>query len=477
MRRHLLFLVASCAALSVSASNVSFAAEGARPRGTRTRTRIELNYSKSNKRISVRGALTPSVQDAEIDVLLERKSNGSFKNVATKHPVVGGKGRFSTRFQRPKRNVCRLTASFAGDNDHRPSEADKTFHCGLPVHMVTYSPEQLPSRTERAVEKIDGVKATTAMSGSLFLKSSRAPGGGGVDNPPGSYKIPLDVTFIQPEEYARFANEKDKEAIRSLGGRRVLLSEGAAELRDGHSKLKMRTTVGRFRSIGSVANSSAQGYEVLVPKPAVNSSVAFRSILIERPPDVGRKRVARKIRRVAGGKPIEISTEKEVPYLRAGQLVRPQLFVKKAFGEFAMKPASGRSISIQHPWAGQNIKRDGVPILGQVTCHREIFPQLRKAMRELRRKGLAHTVTRSNYAGCFNPRFISSYDNSDVGPVRRLSRHSWGIALDINAGSNPFGQRPHQNRRFVRIMKKWGFTWGGKWALPDGMHFEWERWP
>ena len=98
-------------------------------------------------------------------------------------------------------------------------------------------------------------------------------------------------------------------------------------------------------------------------------------------------------------------------------------------------------------------------------------------MRELKRKGIAHTARRSNYAGCFNPRFISSYDNSDVGPVRRISRHAWGIALDINAGNNPFGSRPNQDKRLVRVMKKWGFTWGGKWALPDGMHFEWERFP
>ena len=346
-----------------------------------------------------------------------------------------------------------------------------------PIHMIAYSPEQLPSRAERSLEKIDGVKATTAMSGSLFLKSSRAQDGRRVDNPPGSYKIPLDVTFIQPNEYARFAEERDKDLIKSLTGRRVLLSNGAAGLRGGHSRLTLRTTVGRFRSIGSVSNASAQGYEVLVPKPAPRASVAFRTVLIEKPRDVPRKRIARRLRRIAGGKAYELGSEKEVPYLRHGQLVRPQLFIKKAFGEFAMRPGSGRSISIQHPWRGRNIRSDRVPILGRVTCHRKIFPQLRKAMRELRRKGLSHTVRQSNYAGCFNPRFISSYDNTDVGPVKRLSRHAWGIALDINAGNNPFGRRPHQDRRLVRIMRKWGFTWGGRWALPDGMHFEWERFP
>ena len=445
--------------------------------GVREDTKIDLLFAKRQLRVRAHGKLSPPVANAEIEVVLERKKDGVFVTVATRRPVVDAAGRFSTSMRRPGKGQCRLTATYEGDAAHKASKADRTFECGLPLHMVAYSPEQLPARTERAVEKIGGLKATTAMSGSLFLKSSRTPEGASVDNPPGSYKIPLDVAFIDPDEYARFADERDKDRIRSLSGRRVALSTGAAELRGGHERLKMRTTVGRFRSIGTVGNSSAQGYEVLVPKPAPRSSVAFRTVLIEKPPDVSRKRVTRKVRKVAGDKPIEVGTEKEVPFLRHGQLVRPQLFVKKAFGEFAMRPSSGRSISIQHPWAGQNIRSDGVPVLGRVTCHRKIFPQLRKAMRELKRRGIAHTARKSNYAGCFNPRFISSYDNSDVGPVRRLSRHAWGIALDINAGNNPFGQRPRQDRRLVRVMKKWGFTWGGKWALPDGMHFEWERFP
>ena len=445
--------------------------------GQRERTRLDLRYSKTNPSVLVSGTLTPAVNGAEIDVTLQRRKNGEYRTVATRRPALNGAGEFETKLRRPNRGTCKLLAEFPGDKGHRPSSADRTFECGLPVHMIAYSPEQLPARAERSLEKIDGVKATTAMSGSLFLKSSRVPGGERVDNPPGSYTIPLDVTFIEPVEYARFAEESDRKLIKSLRGRRVVLSKGATGLRDGHSRLKMRTTAGRFRSIGSVGNESAQGYEVLISKPAPRKSVAFRTVLIEKPPGVARKRIAQKIRRIANGKSYELGSEKEVPYLRHGQLVRPQLFIKKAFGEFAMRLSSGRSILIQQPWAGQNIKTDGVPILGRVTCHRKLFPQLRKAMRELRRKGLAHTVRESNYAGCFNPRFISSYDNTDVGPVKRISRHAWGIALDINAGNNPFGRRPHQDRRFVRIMKKWGFTWGGKWALPDGMHFEWERFP
>ena len=343
------------------------------------------------------------------------------------------------------------------------------------LHFVTWSAKQLPKNTERALEKIGGVEATTLWSGSKFMQWSRAAGRL-VDNPKGRFRIPLDVAFVEPRGFAQFAERKDRAAIRGLDGREALLAEDAVRLRGGYRRLRMRFTVGRARTVGAISNDSAQGYELILPQPAPRASRAFRAVLIEKPPWVPRRRIKRKLRKVAGrGTPIELSSQKEVPFLRHAQLVRPQLFVKRAFGEFSLRPTSGRNIDIGGSWVRRNIKKDRVPILGRVTCHRRIFRQLRRAMRELRNKGLSRAVTRSNYAGCFNPRFISSYSGFGVGPADRLSRHAWGIALDINAGTNPFGRKPRQNPRFVRIMRKWGFTWGGRWALPDGMHFEWER--
>lgn len=364
------------------------------------------------------------------------------------------------------------TASSSSPENFEPRGAR-----GRAVHLVTWSAEQLPKNTERALERINGVEATTAWSGSKFMKQSRAAGRR-VDNPKGRFRIPLDVAFVEPRGFARFAARRDRSAIRGLDGHKALMAKGAVRLREGHSKLRMRFTVGRARTVGTISNQSAQGYELILPKPAPRASRAFRVVLIEKPPWVSKKRIKRKLRKVAGRRtPIELSSEKQVPFLRHGQLVRPQLFVKRAFGEFSLRPTSGRNFDIGGSWVNRNIRRDRVPILGRVTCHRKIFPQLRKAMRELRRKGLSGAVTRSNYAGCFNSRFISSYSGFGVGPADRLSRHAWGIALDINAGTNRFGSKPRQNPRFVRIMRKWGFTWGGRWALPDGMHFEWERFP
>jgi hypothetical protein len=42
---------------------------------------------------------------------------------------------------------------------------------------------------------------------------------------------------------------------------------------------------------------------------------------------------------------------------------------------------------------------------------------------------------------------------------------------------NAFGTKADQDARLVDTMERWGFTWGGRWIVPDGMHFEWNRWP
>ena len=58
-----------------------------------------------------------------------------------------------------------------------------------------------------------------------------------------------------------------------------------------------------------------------------------------------------------------------------------------------------------------------------------------------------------------------------------ISMHAFGIAVDINAGSNPYGATPRQDPRLVSIMETWGFAWGGNWSVPDGMHFEFSEFP
>jgi hypothetical protein len=49
--------------------------------------------------------------------------------------------------------------------------------------------------------------------------------------------------------------------------------------------------------------------------------------------------------------------------------------------------------------------------------------------------------------------------------------------LDINVAQNPYGAEPRMDRRVVEVFERWGFTWGGRWLVPDAMHFEFMRFP
>ena len=59
----------------------------------------------------------------------------------------------------------------------------------------------------------------------------------------------------------------------------------------------------------------------------------------------------------------------------------------------------------------------------------------------------------------------------------RLSVHSWGIAIDMDPGHNPFPHRWEPNRgmidlQFAQILQKHGFTWRGSHGDDDPMHFQ-----
>jgi hypothetical protein len=168
---------------------------------------------------------------------------------------------------------------------------------------------------------------------------------------------------------------------------------------------------------------------------------------------------------------LRIRAQGETPFLRYGDAVLPQMLIKETFGEFAARPLTDGRIDIDPRWRRRHIQTARVPIVGSVTCNRVLIPQLRAALREVQADGLSYLVHPAEFGGCYSPRFI------DSNPGGRLSHHSWGIAVDLNVAENPFGTKPHQDQRLVEVMKGQGFTWGGRWQIPDGMHFEWVRFP
>lgn len=57
--------------------------------------------------------------------------------------------------------------------------------------------------------------------------------------------------------------------------------------------------------------------------------------------------------------------------------------------------------------------------------------------------------------------------------ARALSRHGWGIAIDIDVADNPQFTKGKMDPRVIDAFRRAGFEWGGSWRRrPDPMHFE-----
>jgi hypothetical protein len=149
----------------------------------------------------------------------------------------------------------------------------------------------------------------------------------------------------------------------------------------------------------------------------------------------------------------------------APDLVLSERRLKALVGEVAYRPR-GEAVTLDRRWVRANIRTARVPVIGAVTCNRRILPALRGALAEVAARGLGASLGR--YGGCSNARRIRGADSGN-----RISRHTYGIAIDLNTRNNSYGGRVSMNPQVVAIFRRWGFAWGGTWVRPDGMHFEW----
>ena len=57
----------------------------------------------------------------------------------------------------------------------------------------------------------------------------------------------------------------------------------------------------------------------------------------------------------------------------------------------------------------------------------------------------------------------------------KLSMHSWGCAVDFDSARNSFGDTTPNFATIPAVLDAFaaeGWTWGGKWTKPDGMHWQ-----
>ena len=143
--------------------------------------------------------------------------------------------------------------------------------------------------------------------------------------------------------------------------------------------------------------------------------------------------------------------------------VLPTALVKEMFGDFQIKERDGTWITTEPSWREENIQVKRMPILGNTRCHRLMWEPLEGALNQVLEEGFANTLSVQDFkksGGCYAPRRINRFDAGGS-----ISRHAWGIAIDINTKSS-------YHPRVVEIFNSWGFAWGGTWTSPDEMHFE-----
>jgi hypothetical protein len=143
--------------------------------------------------------------------------------------------------------------------------------------------------------------------------------------------------------------------------------------------------------------------------------------------------------------------------------------VSKAVGTFNYTSHADGTITPDAGWVRAYIRRETMPIIGPVVGNKGMLPQLRAALGEVVRRGLASSIHPAEFGGCYVPRFIGH------NPAQGLSLHSWGMAVDLNVPGNLRGTVGQMDRRVVAIFEKWGFAWGGTWSYTDPMHFEMNR--
>ena len=240
----------------------------------------------------------------------------------------------------------------------------------------------------------------------------------------------------------------------------AVLSKTGAKLRRVKSGGKLRLTGNRTVAVSGVVDDALLGgYEVALERTlARRYGIQRAGYLLVRPrgPVEG---LQAELRKLLKGRKLHFVTPGDRPFVRGGDGVLPLARVKARFGEFAL-PGLRRGRP-DPAWTRANVVTRRLPVLGRVRCHRLVIGDLGKAMADLQGQGLHGLVNVGAFrrqGGCWSPRLVHDARGG------KLSRHAWGIAVELKV---------IPDERLIRTMAEHGFVWGGNFARPDVTHFEW----
>ena len=354
-----------------------------------------------------------------------------------------------------------------------PTEQPVEVHPERPGTYLAWTPGGLPDDLRQRLRELPGVRrSVVVVSGTAWLTRSYAADGTLVDRPHRGLAVPIEIAAVHPDEYAPFLPPADRGVLASLRQGEGVLSQSSASLRGLAEEGRLQFGPVTVPVPAALPDELMGATELLVSRAtAARLGVSReRYALLHPAKEVSTPRLAAMLRRIiTPGALLRVRAPGETPFFRHGDAVLPPIRLKELFGEFHATPIADGYLRIDPAWQRRNIGVEWVPVLGEVRCHRALFPQLRAALREVVRQGLAPEIHRSMYGGCYSPRFALR------SPTAGLSHHAWGIAIDINVAENPYGARPTMDPRIVAAFKRHGFNWGGEWLVPDGMHFEFGR--
>lgn len=328
-----------------------------------------------------------------------------------------------------------------------------------PAFLLKFDDAIPPTRAEKAAG-IRGVAVTVPMT----VAERRVEGPAGIATLRVGAVDPLLFRALAPEptRAAEFvwAALVSGEAVVTFEAAESLGVEGSGDVTVGRTPLRAGAIADNgVPNLADVLVADFVGEDAGLPGPRLlavgvqdpGRTAATGRALRERFPDA-------EVRRLLGDEPDRIEPgAPEVVGSSSGGLIGTLHFEVLEDGFIRPDPA----------WVSANIAYADVPILGSVTCHRLLIPQLHAALTEIERAGLAKEIYQ--YGGCYVPRFI------DRDPSKPLSMHAFGLAIDVNTPTNQLGTTGDMDPRVVEIFERWGFVWGGRWSRPDPMHFELAR--
>lgn len=107
-----------------------------------------------------------------------------------------------------------------------------------------------------------------------------------------------------------------------------------------------------------------------------------------------------------------------------------------------------------------------------ILIHRKCADSLKRVLEDIwrqagQRQAVVDSWGMSVYGGAFNYRLMRGGS--------KLSMHAYGCAVDFDPARNGLGDSTPYFRNVPQVLNAFaieGWTWGGNWSRPDGMHFQ-----